>query len=198
MLAVRERDQLTIAQVAERFTVGKASVMRWIKRPERKRLGGCQRKLDLAALAQDIQTYPDAYRYERAARLGVRQSTIWYALKHTLRVSCKKTFAHPRADDGARRAFQARRATYEAAGRALVWIDESGFARDMPRRRGYAPIGQRCYGRFDWHAKGRTNVIGALLGLRLTRSVYLNAASTPMSSSPGLSTSSSLNSRQPP
>ena len=48
-----------------------------------------------------------------------------------------------------------------------MWIDESGFAKDMPRRRGYAPIGQRCYGRFDWHAKGRTNVIGALLGLRL-------------------------------
>ena len=34
----------------------------------------------------------------------------------------------------------------------------------MPRQRGYAPIGQRCYGTCDWHAKGRTNVIGALLG----------------------------------
>ncbi|MEI2771442.1 MAG: hypothetical protein V9G98_12110 [Candidatus Competibacter sp.] len=56
-----------------------------------------------------------------------------------------------------RRAFQARRAAYEAAGRTLVWIDESGFARDMPRRFGYAPVGQRCHGRWDWHAKGRTN-----------------------------------------
>ena len=37
----------------------------------------------------------------------------------------------------------------------------------MPRRHGYAPIGQRCYGRWDWHARGRTNVIGALLGLHL-------------------------------
>ena len=74
---------------------------------------------------------------------------------------------HPRADEAARCAFQVRRAEYEAAGRALVWIDESGFAKDMPRRRGYAPIGQRCYGYFDWHARGRTNVIGALLGLHL-------------------------------
>lgn len=48
-----------------------------------------------------------------------------------------------------------------------MWIDESGFAKDMPRRRGYAPIGQCCYGRFDWHARGRTNVIGALLGFHL-------------------------------
>jgi len=37
----------------------------------------------------------------------------------------------------------------------------------MPRRSGYAPVGQRCYGRWDWHAKGRTNVIGALLGFHL-------------------------------
>ena len=48
-----------------------------------------------------------------------------------------------------------------------MWIDESGFAKDMPRRSGYAPRGQRCYGRWDWHAKGRTNVIGALLGFQL-------------------------------
>lgn len=52
-------------------------------------------------------------------------------------------------------------------GGLLVWIDESGFARDMPRRYGYAPVGQRRHGRWDWHAKGRTHVIGALLGLRL-------------------------------
>jgi transposase len=34
----------------------------------------------------------------------------------------------------------------------------------MPRTHGYAPIGERCFGKHDWHAKGRTNVIGALLG----------------------------------
>ena len=33
----------------------------------------------------------------------------------------------------------------------------------MPRTHGYAPIGQRCYGLKDWCAKGRTNVIGALI-----------------------------------
>jgi len=33
----------------------------------------------------------------------------------------------------------------------------------MPRRYGYAPQGQRCYGKHDWHARGRINVIGALL-----------------------------------
>jgi transposase len=33
----------------------------------------------------------------------------------------------------------------------------------MPRRYGYAPKGKRCYGTHNWHAKGRTNVIGALI-----------------------------------
>lgn len=37
----------------------------------------------------------------------------------------------------------------------------------MPRPYGYAPIGQRCWGTQDWQAKGRTNVIGALLGSTL-------------------------------
>jgi len=37
----------------------------------------------------------------------------------------------------------------------------------MPRTHGCAAIGQRCYGTCDWHAKGRTNVIGALVGKAL-------------------------------
>lgn len=51
----------------------------------------------------------------------------------------------------------------------MVYRDESGFAHEMPRRPGYSPVGQRCFGQRDWGAKGRTNVIGALLsGLLLT------------------------------
>ena len=37
----------------------------------------------------------------------------------------------------------------------------------MPRTHGYSLKGERCYGVKDWHAKGRTNVIGALLGATL-------------------------------
>jgi transposase len=55
----------------------------------------------------------------------------------------------------------------------LVYIDESGFATDMPRTHGYAPTGKPCIGRQDWNAKGRINVIGALLGgLLLTASLF--------------------------
>ena len=46
----------------------------------------------------------------------------------------------------------------------IVYIDESGFAHDMPRTHGYSLKGERCYGKHDWGAKGRTNAIGALVG----------------------------------
>jgi transposase len=43
----------------------------------------------------------------------------------------------------------------------------------MPRQHGYAAVGKRCYGSSDWHAKGRTNVIGALAGkLLLTIALF--------------------------
>jgi transposase len=61
----------------------------------------------------------------------------------------------------------------------LVYIDESGFAHDMPRLHGYSVKGQRCYGKHDWGAKGRTNVIGALLGkLLITVSLFSTSIDT--------------------
>ncbi|MGQ0527213.1 MAG: integrase core domain-containing protein, partial [Alphaproteobacteria bacterium] len=56
---------------------------------------------------------------------------------------------------------------HEFEGRPIVYINESGFAHDMPRAHGYAAVGQRCYGLCDWHAKSRTNAIGALIGKAL-------------------------------
>ncbi len=35
----------------------------------------------------------------------------------------------------------------------------------MPRTHGYSYLGKRCYGTHDWHAKGRINVIGAIVGM---------------------------------
>lgn len=54
-----------------------------------------------------------------------------------------------------------------------MYIDESGFAHDMPRTHGYSKKGKRCYGTHDWGAKGRTNAIGALIGQTLLTVVLL-------------------------
>lgn len=46
-------------------------------------------------------------------------------------------------------------------------MDESGFAVDSPRTHGYSLRGERCYANKDWHARGRINAIGAIIGFTL-------------------------------
>lgn len=49
----------------------------------------------------------------------------------------------------------------------------------MPRTHGYSKKGKRCYGKHNWGAKGRTNVIGALLGkFLLTVSLFSSSINT--------------------
>ena len=88
-------------------------------------------------------------------------------------MSCKKTLQHPKANESTRTAFQNKINSYTQLGKQVVYLDESGFAKDMPRPRGYSHKTERCYGKHDWHAKGRINAIGALLGrLLVTVSLF--------------------------
>jgi transposase len=166
-LAIKEQEGLSFEELAERFGAGKASLVRWSSRLEpcrtRKRSAA---KIGDEALRRDVELYPDAHRHERAARLGASQQGVCSALKR-LKISHKKTLPHPKAGEEARSAFRARVGARREAGRPAVFLDESGFARDMPRRHGYAQAGERCAGRRDWHAGGRTNAVGALLGASL-------------------------------
>ena len=75
----------------------------------------------------------------------------------------KKALTHPKADQDARQGFRERSDAHERDARPIVHIDGSGFAHDMARTHGYAPRGQRCPGQHDRNAKGRVNVIGAVL-----------------------------------
>ena len=56
---------------------------------------------------------------------------------------------------------------YKKEKMSIAYVDESGFAKDMRRTHGYSQRGERCFGSHDWNAKGRENVIGALLGANL-------------------------------
>lgn len=69
--------------------------------------------------------------------------------------------------------FQNKIEKYKSEGRTICYTDESGYAHDDTRSHGYAKIGERCFGKFNWGAKGRTNAIGALTnGLLLTVSLF--------------------------
>ncbi len=93
VLSVREKEGLTIAEVADRFCVGIASVVRWIKNPEPQRTRNKPAtKIDRIALARDVREHPDAYQAERARRLGVSEKGIGHALRR-MGITYKKNTA---------------------------------------------------------------------------------------------------------
>ncbi|GFN46158.1 IS630 transposase-related protein [Candidatus Regiella insecticola] len=105
VLAIKEQEKLTYAQTAERFVVGMASLMRWANRIE-----PCMTrnkpatKIDREVLTQDVATYPDAYQFERAQRLGVSARGIGDALKR-LGLTCKKNAAASQSQGTSQRGF---------------------------------------------------------------------------------------------
>lgn len=90
VLKTRSKENLSMAEVAERFGVGVTSVMRWSKMVEPKltRIRPA-RVINMEALKKDVELYPDAYLIERAKRFNVTHNGIWRALKR-LNVVYKK------------------------------------------------------------------------------------------------------------
>lgn len=90
VLSIKEQENLSDEETALRFGIGIASLTRWKARlePQQTRNKSAT-KINMDALAKDVEMYPDAYQYERAERLGVSQRGICQALKR-LKISYKK------------------------------------------------------------------------------------------------------------
>lgn len=90
VFATKNKFGLTFQQTSERFDVPIRTLFRWQKAIEpcltRNKLAT---KLDMVALAEDVESAPDDYQWERAKRLGVSERTIGYGLKR-LGISRKK------------------------------------------------------------------------------------------------------------
>jgi len=97
VLKIREKEKLSMAEVAKRFGVGVTSIMRWVKNPEvKKTRNKSARVIDMEALKKDVELYPDAFLKERAARFNVTCNGIWRALKR-LNVTYKKNTSAPQS-----------------------------------------------------------------------------------------------------
>jgi transposase len=93
VLSIKAKENLTLSEVSTRFGVGQASVVRWSKDIEPQRTRNKPTiKMSWEALAQDVDEHPDSYQYERAARFGVSQQGIAYALKKLALSRKKKRF----------------------------------------------------------------------------------------------------------
>ncbi len=99
--------------------------------------------------------------YERAQRLGCSKSGIEAALQR-LSISQKKILEHPKACPIKIAIYKDKIDRFKQQGYPIIYIDESGFDAETMRPYGYAPIGKPCIDSYNWQAKKRTNVIGAL------------------------------------
>jgi len=87
---IKDRDNLSYEKTSIRFGVSIRTLFRWSNRidPKLKRDKPAT-KIDMSALATDVEKYPDAYQRERAERLGVSEGCVLYALRR-LGISNKK------------------------------------------------------------------------------------------------------------
>jgi transposase len=90
VLRVQREEKLSYTETAERFKIGRASVARWVKCVEPKKLERKSRKINMEALYEDVQKNPYAFQWERAKYFEVSQNSIHGALKR-LGVTYKKS-----------------------------------------------------------------------------------------------------------
>lgn len=157
IVAVVERGEHSIRQIARLFSVSPSCIVRLLQRKRRTgsvqaqpHAGGRPRKLDAAAearLLELVRAQPDATLAELRDRLGIPccLMTIARALqRHKITRKKKTLHAHERDSprvQAQRRAFQEKLAGVDAD--RLVFVDESGANTAMTRTHGRAPQGER-------------------------------------------------------
>ena len=87
---IQSSEGLSDFQISQRFAISTRTLSRWrIRLEPKKRRNKPPTKINTKHLLEDVAKYPDAYLYERAQRLGVSQSGIFYALRR-LNIRYKK------------------------------------------------------------------------------------------------------------
>ena len=88
-LEIRKKENLSIAETARRFGVGRSSIICWINniKPCTTRNKPAT-KINMEALKKDVADNPDLY-LERAEKFNISGSGIFYALRR-LNIRCKR------------------------------------------------------------------------------------------------------------
>lgn len=81
----------TYRALESEYSISKTTIQNWKKRPERKVVKTRKSKIDMDALRQDVEKYPDHYQRERAIRFNCTQRAIGIALQR-LKITQKKDF----------------------------------------------------------------------------------------------------------
>ena len=81
-----------ISRASKVFKVGRSTIYQWLAREDLRptQVKRRKRKLDWAALKQDVEQHPDTKLSKRAQKFGVQPSAIHYALKE-MNITRKKS-----------------------------------------------------------------------------------------------------------
>lgn len=97
VMKLKQEKKLTFEKTSKRFGIGMRTLFRWHKRLEpMETRNKPATKVDMERLKQDVKKEPDAYLAERAERLGVSVTGIFYALRR-LNISNKKNSVSPKS-----------------------------------------------------------------------------------------------------
>ena len=143
-----ELEDSTYRAVAARHRISHNTLATWRKQPQPK---GSRRSTPRLLTEEVIRQ--DAA--EPLMTIDEKGLHAWAAHK-TESANCK-------ADEEKRHEFLEVKSVYEERLHPFIYIDESGFRKDISRPYGYAPHGQKCAGVSGW-SKAQANVIGALYG----------------------------------
>jgi len=155
-------------EVQSMFRLGKNTIRDWIEL--RTETGGLAnrplergfRKIDRAALREDVTLHPDDYDGERADRFGVSRSGIQYARAGLGITRKKKTPKAREQDETERRLYLEVLELIPEEER--IYIDESGVEAEPDREYGYAPAGEPVVGEVSGKRAAKTNVVAAKHG----------------------------------
>jgi len=90
VMKIKSEENLTFEETSKRFGVSMRTLFNWKQRLDPKKTRERPAiKIDMQALAKDVEEHPDAYQYERAEKFGVSPWGIGLALRR-LKVSYKK------------------------------------------------------------------------------------------------------------
>lgn len=154
-----------ITEAAARFHVGRATIYRWLDRPDLKPtpVKRRQRKLNYQALEKDVSENPEARLIDRAKKFGVRPSAIHYAFK-VLDIRRKKKEMRYRERDREERIkyYRTLRELIKIYGsKSIVFIDESGFEPSPSLVYAWSKKGKKVWGDRTGKRGKRLNLIAA-------------------------------------
>ena len=152
-----------ITKAAKTFDVGRATIYRWLKRPqlEASKVKRRYRKLDWERLEKEVEEHPDTPLVDRAKKFGVNPSSMCYAMKQLKITRKKKELRYKeRSREERIKYFRALRELIKIYGsESLVFIDESGFEEIGSRRYGWSKRGKKIYGEKSGKRVMRENLV---------------------------------------